>query len=125
MDLYYDQLRQRIVCRWGEPTEYMLGKRPIVINKSRTLTAKVSKHGRVSKGDREKHGRDPKFRLIQQFRNELEKSGFFNAQTPAIPCAVCGSLEDSRPHFNLETREIVWLCPAHRPTRQPDTSRDN
>ena len=114
MTLYYDQAKNRIVCRWGEPTEYIMDKRPVVINRSKSISAKVTKRGRVSKTDRDRYKDHPMLRNIMLFSRELQARGFFPASGPEAPCRVCGAKIDVAPHFDLADREVVWLCQAHQ-----------
>ena len=113
MTLYYDGSKQRIVCCWQEPTPYVMGKKPVLINRFRSITTRVTKRGRISKTDRDRYWNHPMFRSIQMFSHELQVQGFFSSAGPKAPCQVCGEVDGVAPHFDPASREVAWLCDEH------------
>ena len=113
MTLYYDESRKKIVCRWQEPTAYVMEKKPVLINRLRSISARVTKRGRVSKTDRDRYRDHPMLKNIILFSHELQARGFFPSAGPLAPCRVCGVKEGVAPHFDPSSRKVIWLCHEH------------
>lgn len=113
MTVYLDKDKKRIVCRWLEPTEYIMNKRPVIIERSKYIWARITKSGKVSKTDKDRYGKHPMFSHIQRFSREIEHKGLLHDNGAREPCSVCGSLVDTVITYDPLKKRMNWLCRKH------------
>lgn len=113
MTVYLDKEKKRIVCRWMEPTQYIMNKRPVVIERSKYIWARITKSGKVSKTDKNRYGKHPMFGHIQRFSREIEHKGLLDDKDAQMPCSVCGSLIDTVVAYDPHEKNMAWLCRKH------------
>jgi hypothetical protein len=115
MTLYFDPISRRIVCRWSEPTAYVMSRRHVVINRSRSISAKLTKRGRISKTDLDRHKGHPMLRHILLLSRKLGLDAL-NGRHDIGPCRICGSTQDVNLHFDPQSGQFRSLCVTHRYT---------
>jgi len=113
MTVYLDTQKQRIICRWLEPTEYIMNKRKVIIERSKYIWAKITKRGKVSKTDKDRYGEHPMFGHIQRFSRELQNRRVLENDGEQGACKVCGSRNNTVMTFDPGSSHISWLCRKH------------
>ncbi len=112
MTMRYDQVRKRIICRWEEPVRIVMNKLKAKMKRTRMITVKVNDSGSLSRKDVIRHEDHPMFPTIKRFNallNDLRSEEKQFGHT----CSVCDRDHDVCPHFDIETKSIVWLCREH------------
>lgn len=110
MTLLYNPDRNRIVCRWTEPVRFVMDKRQGVIDKVRTINVSVNKDGKLKSRDKKRHGAHPMFSYVSLFSDELRRINFFSRNRPKGSCENCGATTGVVPHFDMDTKELIWRC---------------
>ena len=115
MSMRFDQDRQRIICRWEEPTKIVMNKKEGYINRSRMITVKVNDNGQLNSKDRRRHADHPMFPIIRRFNQMLNNMDCYpQCEWEAEHvCAICGTNQGVQPHFDSGSQSLIWLCKEH------------
>lgn len=114
MTVHFDQNRRRFICRWQEPTQIVIDKKTGTINRSRVISIKVSETGKLNKRDCNRHEGHPMYPHIDRFNRKLNQMNYFPLKREGHACCCCGTNSDVSPHYDINSKSIMWLCRDHQ-----------